>query len=85
MKNKESVSSVLAYDIVEGVKKLISKSKFDVTVKGRVTSVEDDGTYTVKYDGKTLSGLKSHNTHSVDDIVFIKFPSNNTEFAYIDF
>lgn len=72
----------LASDIIGPVKSLISRAKFNTTVKGRITAALGAGSYEVSVNGKTYV-VKSRFSHAVNDVVVIIRCNNNWNELYV--
>lgn len=76
--NNEAIQ-ILVNEIKKMVNSIIDKSKFDKTVKGRVTAILDQTTnqYLVKIDNDEYRAFSCVSGLSVNDIVFITVAQNN--------
>lgn len=72
----------LASDIVNPIKSLINRAKFNTTTKGRVTAVLGGGNYEVLINGKVYA-VKSRFSHAVNDVVVVIRCNNSWSDLYV--
>jgi hypothetical protein len=72
-----------AIDII--VSEKLRKLRFDYTIEGCITGINDDGSYKVKINGQN-SNIKARDWLSLNigEIVYIKVVNGNYSFKFID-
>lgn len=84
-KNSSEIQDEILKSINIMINKRLKELKFNYYIEGKITTVNGDGTYTVKINGEdeTLSA-RSGLTLAVGEVVLICVPNGNTSFKFID-
>lgn len=77
MKIENEAIDIMAKEIINLIRTMIDKAKFDRTKKGRIISHLDGKYYNVLIGSETYKAFSPTLSYEVNDIVYVKIAENN--------
>lgn len=69
---------ILVKEIVKMIRTIVNKSKFDRTVKGKITAIDEENKlYTIIIGGNKYNAVSCVGNLSINDIVYVTIAENN--------